>query len=567
MYAIRFRWTACQLDSLRDCFSVYDVREALASLPEDLDKTYDRILENINKKHHQVALNILQWLTYSARPLRLEEVVEVIAIDLEDTPRFNPQKRYREPRDIWMICSSLISLQEEVLENAGERSPKVIVQLAHFTVKEYLISPRIREARVKQYSIQEVAANAFIAESSLAYLLQFDKPDSLTTQSVDEYPLADYAARYWTEHARLAEKDSTLAPLLSMELLLTKGHALLNWFRLYDLDHPWKKSDLTRRLDDICPPLYYASFAGMIGSVKSILDKGADINAQGRRYGTALQVASERGHHQVVQILLNRGADINAQGDNALLEASERGHEKVVQILLDNGANVNAQGGYYGTALQAASEEGHEKVVQILLDKGANVNAQVGFYANALQSASMEGHEKVMQILLDNGADVNAQGGRYGTVLQAASIRGHEKAVQILLDNGANVNALGGFHGTALQVASIGGYEKVVQILLDNGANVNAQGGDFDNALQAASGEGHIQVVQILLDKGADINTQGGVYGNALQAALEEGHVQVVQILLDNGANVNTLDEKNSERLHAGVREGKYHLRRADVQN
>jgi ankyrin repeat protein len=47
----------------------------------------------------------------------------------------------------------------------------------------------------------------------------------------------------------------------------------------------------------------------------------------------------------------------------------------VVQILLEKGAEVNAQGGGYGNALQAASEGGHEKVVQILLEKGAEVNA------------------------------------------------------------------------------------------------------------------------------------------------------------------------------------------------
>ncbi|EXJ53290.1 uncharacterized protein A1O5_13470, partial [Cladophialophora psammophila CBS 110553] len=49
--------------------------------------------------------------------------------------------------------------------------------------------------------------------------------------------------------------------------------------------------------------------------------------------------------------------------------ASEYGHEKVVQTLLDRGADFNAQGGLYGNALQAASEGGHEKVVQLLRDK------------------------------------------------------------------------------------------------------------------------------------------------------------------------------------------------------
>ena len=54
--------------------------------------------------------------------------------------------------------------------------------------------------------------------------------------------------------------------------------------------------------------------------------------------------------------------------------ASFRGHEKVVQILLDKGADINAQGGRYGNALQAASYGGHEKEVQMLLNHDAVVN-------------------------------------------------------------------------------------------------------------------------------------------------------------------------------------------------
>ena len=57
---------------------------------------------------------------------------------------------------------------------------------------------------------------------------------------------------------------------------------------------------------------------------------------------------------------------------------------RVVQMLLDKGANVNAQGGEYVNALQAASARGHDQVVQMLLDKEADVNAQGGEYSNAL---------------------------------------------------------------------------------------------------------------------------------------------------------------------------------------
>lgn len=43
-------------------------------------------------------------------------------------------------------------------------------------------------------------------------------------------------------------------------------------------------------------------------------------------------------------------------------------------MLLKNKADVNAQGGKYGNALQSASAAGHWTIVQLLLDNGADVN-------------------------------------------------------------------------------------------------------------------------------------------------------------------------------------------------
>jgi ankyrin repeat protein len=61
------------------------------------------------------------------------------------------------------------------------------------------------------------------------------------------------------------------------------------------------------------------------------------INAQGRRYGTALWVASKGGYEQVVKMLLDKGADINPQGErytNALQAASAGGYTAVVKMLV-----------------------------------------------------------------------------------------------------------------------------------------------------------------------------------------------------------------------------------------
>lgn len=52
------------------------------------------------------------------------------------------------------------------------------------------------------------------------------------------------------------------------------------------------------------------------------------------------------------------------RGDNALHAASARGQDEAAALLLEKGANVDAQGGSYGSALQAASYYGHKGVVK-----------------------------------------------------------------------------------------------------------------------------------------------------------------------------------------------------------
>jgi ankyrin repeat protein len=47
-------------------------------------------------------------------------------------------------------------------------------------------------------------------------------------------------------------------------------------------------------------------------------------------------------------------------------------------MLLDNGADVNAFGGDYGTALVAASHRDHTAIIKTLLDHGADVNMKGG---------------------------------------------------------------------------------------------------------------------------------------------------------------------------------------------
>jgi hypothetical protein len=386
------------------------VTKALEELPATLDETYERILTNIPKSDFDEARSILQWLAFSERPLTLQEVAEAAVLKPGDDP-INPDERLYDASEVLRICYSLISSSIEKVKICGIWTQCDVVRFAHFSVKEYLMSVRVKGGLAKDFFISAELAHNHIGECCISYLLQMDQPD-LSMQDLDDNPLLQYSAEYWFTHAMVIESGVVqigTAKYRSDKLFSQDSiRSFLNWLRIYDPDGQWGTPQrLEKAISGFAPPLYYASMLGLQESTKRLLEKGADANAQGGGFGNALQAASGGGH------------------------------EKIVQLLLEKGADVYAQGGGFGNALQAASWVGHDQIVQRLLEKGAVVSAQGGDFGNALQAASAEGHDQIVQRLLEKGADVNAQGGRYGNALQAALSKGHDQIVQRLLKKGA----------------------------------------------------------------------------------------------------------------------------------
>jgi ankyrin repeat protein len=515
----------CQLDALARCRNRATLRKSLATLPQTLDQTYDRILTAISKEDYEYAMRILQWLTFAARPLSVKEVAEVVAIDVARDPAFNCDEVLEDPLEALNICSSLITVTTTKVERSSS-PPQQILALAHYSVQEYLTSERIKQGLAKQYSMQEVICHSAITKGCLMYLLQFQQP--LSAEVFEASALARYAAEFWRRHLR-DTGDKTEESLLAMSLMSADSPAYLNWIRLCDPDFP-KARPWLGELRIRCPtPLYYAARLGLCTVTKLLLDKSAEVNAQGGHYGNALQAASFGGHEQVVKMLLDNRADVNAQGGkytNALYAASYEGHEQVVKMLLDNKADVNAHGGKYANALQAASYRGHEQVVKILLDNKADVNAHGGSYVNALYAASFEGHEQVVKMLLEHYTNVRVLLKANKSKLKDASDQTTRndltlERVKLLVQDG--------HYERAVNRAWSNGYVQIVVMMLETDPT--------SSALYKASKRGYREVVKLLLDKGVDVNAQGGHYGNALQAASFRGHKQVVKLLLEAGAH------------------------------
>lgn len=106
----------------------------LRSLPEDLDRVYDRILSSTTKNPHDLK-QFLTWLAFSARPLDVETLADVITVDFasNSVPFYDGKRQYfGGPKGILAVCSSFvveiqgiffnIELQNMLLKNIQELS-------------------------------------------------------------------------------------------------------------------------------------------------------------------------------------------------------------------------------------------------------------------------------------------------------------------------------------------------------------------------------------------------------------------------------------------------------------
>ncbi|KAK5745281.1 hypothetical protein LTR17_001442 [Elasticomyces elasticus] len=354
---------------------------------------------------------------------------------------------------------------EESVED--EEYPQRYVQLAHFSVKEYLISRHSLRPGFGKYSLQDSQeCHDILGRCCLVYLLRFETESPFDKNYDITFPLARYAARYWGfYHVRALEMVSQQLHRLMSRLLTRDSGAYAAWTRLHD---PFETDEFSDPPDFPLPspttqyPLCAATGTGAKHVAQIALEAlSIDGNARRVECTDALELAVALGYADIVVMLADTGADVNALTGirgNLLSLAIESKHRHIVEVLIDKGANVNAviRGMWRGcTALHVASLQNISPatMVDLLLVKGADINAISRERGTALAAASYVDRMDVAVLLLDRGADIDLEGGEWGTPLQAASSQGHSNVVRLLLDKGANVHAQGGRYGSALYLA------------------------------------------------------------------------------------------------------------------
>jgi len=321
----------------------------LLTLPQSLEETYDRILDTIGDTYKSDVRVILQWLTLSKRPMRLEEVAEIVAFD-ETCTAFDVNRRLLNPLEVLTMCSSLLVANETYFYDYEYKDTKVLItelRLAHFTVKDYLLSERLQQSRNSYYRIEEKTSSLQIAKSCLTYLNMEQlscgyQGKRIHRDLLRQWPLLDYAAQFCGLCLRLVENDLDSSALTLLKKLLST-HILPNGGNLGTfIGTVWSMATM----DQIgkTPPIYFAASYGLASVVKLLLTDVAavDLEARGGRYGsTALQVASYRGNTDCVRLLLEAGADPNStndMGETSLLWAQVLKLSEIVHLLRSFGA-------------------------------------------------------------------------------------------------------------------------------------------------------------------------------------------------------------------------------------
>jgi ankyrin repeat protein len=103
--------------------------------------------------------------------------------------------------------------------------------------------------------------------------------------------------------------------------------------------------------------------------VRLLIDKGADVNAQDSLGWTALMVAAYQGKLEIVKLLIEKGADVNAQ-ENTDLDRLSAFLLSIARALKHRDPSHLGRDPRR-TALDIAQEKGHKEIVEYLKAHGA----------------------------------------------------------------------------------------------------------------------------------------------------------------------------------------------------
>lgn len=560
-----FLWVTLVLQLLEQTYEAtqQSLIRIIDELPQTLIETYERFLSRIPKLYQSLATKLLHFLIGSSRPLSLEEMRMLVAIQghhrtlavvKEDAEPnmletlqgvLGPLVRISESESrIYLVHQSLkeflLKLSTEPEKSLSTRygvdSSKANFSLAeacasHLLLEDFYVDLFSSDQIANDYSpISPVAAS--LEDTNIRQLwdgyalgedMLFKEPEVSETEAcmfvAVRYPLFDYAARHWADHFRAAAEEipptrelQECAVMLS-DCSQTRG---MNWLRYY-----WNQAEPETSLPSNFVPLLTASYFGHLTTVEFILGKEPAIDPDiGAR---AIYWASRMGRHAVVDRLLRERFDPDLEvipGQTAFTVAIQLGHLEVVKRFLEDDGIIPTQG---ESRVNHAAMRGRTPL---------SIAASNGFIEIVKQLLQ---HPRIRPDIPSPDQRTPlfyAVDGKYLNVLQ-----------MLLTDNRISVNYVEGGGRNVLSFAAEAGEVELVKYLI---SLTELRVDEPDNAgrtpFSYAAEQGHLETVKLLrrscgistksIPARIEIGRRDNAGRNPLTWACEKGHHNVVEYLI-----------------------------------
>jgi ankyrin repeat protein len=555
-------------------------------MPKGLNDTYAQILSRISGDDYDAAIMILSWLLFSRRPLSIEELAELVALDLK-AESADDIERLWDPAEVLNICPNLLTTIEEHDDKNSE--PRILVRLAHISIREYLLSSDILTGHAARFRIDEPNAHGLITDCCLIYMRLIK---DTVTAAAESLPLALYVVENWLYHYERVPETIAKTHRLALDFFVHRKEVYSRWVThisgsLSKTHIPIINSDLIGPGPILPSPLEVVCHNALLTPLKLMLEnKEVDIKDE-QVLKKALRAAYlptvlPKNKAGTTRLLLQYGANFtgDAKFVTTLHAASYFDFGEIVEEELDQGSDINYVCGDYVTALQAAVvgrsdrhffqmwkhswpsgrfrpgytlEQTDPSTVRLLLNRGADPKLCGGKDGSGLLAACYNGDLPCVKLLLAHGADPNFGMGietRYMQSCLAAACRsGDIRIIHLLLDHGAYSN-----NRAALRAATETNDLDILRILLEKGIDPNLERVSDETPLQKASSNSNHKAAELLIQYGAKTDIGGGRFGFPLQSACASyGSVEVVKVLLSNGADVNQRGGAFGTALHTAA--------------
>lgn len=572
----QFLWLTMQENSLRKGMTKKELDLAIDDTPSGLGFIYDRNwtrLIGLRPWDRNRAFSVLRWTTFSVRPLTVSQMAEALLID-QDCDEF-PTDDIPDDMDAYLeseilgLCSPLIEVYQE---SPHQPTDDRMIQVAHFSVKQYLIAHLpVRDLGMNETLrlSNETKQHALLAQLCLRYIRTPSVWNGELAKSTGSYwaCFRDYAANEWHTHIALGETaiNSHTSDLV-LEFMDERFPTWHDWRSYVDeagafpVVIGWETAPME--------PLYYAVHRGLTAIASKIIEIQHGVKRyRSTKSRSTLHLASADGNVSLVKAILDAGVDVDIrehEGMAALHVAALHGRLEVAQMLIRRGANLGATSNSTAMPIHLAAVSGHLSLVQTFLDHGFDISSvETEPYADLgwtlAHIAADDNSVELLRLAVKHGANISSRSRDGPAPIHVATRYGHLETMLMLLEKGVDVNMPMRSGSTPLHMAAEQGDIQMTRMLIEKGANVNGGVLTGETPLGMAAREGHCEIAKMLLDEGADVTYRNPNGWTPLHLAACHGNAETVRLLLaDSRVLINGKDNNGRTPLCLAADGGNY---------